>query len=479
MGAQQPQTGSVGLTKHPPNPPASPDDHRDRKSIPGLASRQAATTILTRVFDDRRSLDGLLDTRHGPPAYQKLDDADRGLVRAIVTTALRHSGEIDHALARMMDRKPPKNARHLLNTLKVAAAQILFLDLPDSAAVNLAVAALKQDKRSVRFASFGNAILRRMVREKDDLFTGLDEGARAKLNVPAWLWKRWRKDYGKQRAAEIAAQHMLEPVIDICVKSDPQAWGQTLGGLHLQGSSVRVRHGGRISQWPGYDEGEWWVQDAAAALPVHLMGDLRDVDALDLCAAPGGKTAQMALAGARVTAIEKNRDRLDRLGGNLSRLGLSANTIEADMMEWQPDALFDAILLDAPCSSTGTIRRHPDVAHTKTQADIEALAQLQYQMLLRAAGFLKPGGILVFSNCSLDRTEGEDMIARIGAPGHAPTGLILDRLTGDDVFGNDEWVTGQSTLRTLPSHLPVDPASGFDAGFSGLDGFFAARFRKE
>ena len=135
-------------------------------------------------------------------------------------------------------------------------------------------------------------------------------------------------------------------------------------------------------------------------------------------------------------------------------------------------------MLDAPCSSTGTIRRHPDVAHTKTQADIEALAQLQYQMLLRAAGFLKPGGILVFSNCSLDRAEGEDMIARIGTPGHAPTGLILDRLTGDDVFGNDEWVTGQGTLRTLPSHLPVDPASGFDAGFSGLDGFFAARFRK-
>ncbi len=448
-------------------------------SKPGLATRIAAAILLTRVIDDHRSLDGLLDTRHGPSQYRALSDADKSLARAIVTVSLRRRGEIELALNKVLDRKPPKNARQLIHTLHVAAAQILFLDVPDSAAVDLAVTALRNDKRSTRFAGLANAVLRRMSREKSEIFGDKSHNDIALLNMSPWLAKRVRKDYGRERMAAIASQHMLEPVIDLTVRSDPQKWAQELGGLHLFGNSVRVQREGKIESWPGFDEGAWWVQDAAASLPVHLFGDVSGKAALDLCSAPGGKTAQLAAGGATVTALEASQPRLERLNSNLQRLQLSATCIHADLMEWQPDHLFDLVLLDAPCSSTGTIRRHPDVQWNKSPDAIEALAILQREMVERTALFVKPGGMLIFSNCSLDRAEGENVVAEVLATHTELQPLPIDPA---ECFGMSEFINRQGTVRTLPSHLQFSAAEDtestelVDQSMTGLDGFFCARF---
>ncbi len=457
------------------------------KIKPGLPARAAATTILTRVIDDKRGLDGLLDTIHGPQAFQNLPLADKSLVRAIVTSALRHRGEIEFALSKLLDRALPKNARHLIHTLHVACAQILFLDVPDSAAVDLAITALKEDSRSKRFASLGNAILRRLAREKETIFSQQQPQDLAVLNMAPWLRKRVKKSFGRDRLPLIAQQHMLEPLIDLTVKSDPKGWADKFSGVHLFANTIRVHKSGKIDQWPGYTEGEWWVQDAASHLPVHLFKDLDGNSVVDLCAAPGGKTAQLIAAGAKVTALDASKSRLLRLQENLERLNLNAKCIHANLLEWEPEQLFDAVLLDAPCSSTGTIRRHPDVQWTKSAEIIEELAKLQRDMIIKAANFLKPGGTLVFANCSIDRAEGEDVFATISKGEYS---LTPDPISAEEVFGLEGVITGQGTMRTLPCNLQnvtaptnsdnSEPTKNTQIAerFTGLDGFFAARFIK-
>ena len=444
-------------------------------SKPGLATRIAATLLLTRIIDDGRNLDGLLDTRHGPRQYAELGQSDKALARAIVTVALRRRGEINFALDSLLDRKLPAKARQLHHTLHVAAAQILFLDVPDSAAVDLAVTALRNDKRSTRFSGLANAVLRRLSREKEDLFAGKSEQDLAILNMAPWFAKAVKKDYGRERMAAIAMQHMVEPVIDITVKDRPEEWAERLDGQHLFGNSIRITREGGVETWPGFDQGEWWVQDAAAGLPAHLFGDVKNKTVLDLCAAPGGKTAQLAAKGAIVTALEASEPRLKRLRENLDRLKLSATCIHADMMQWQSDSLFDLVLLDAPCSSTGTVRRHPDVQWSKSPQIISELAQLQFDMIVRAASFVKPGGKLIFSNCSLNRTEGEDVNARVLK---ADIGLSPDPISTDECFGLEEIVNKQGAVRTLPSHLQSIGHEAGQARMSGLDGFYCARFAR-
>lgn len=441
----------------------------------GLAARQAAATVLTRIIDDKRGLDGLLDSRHGPRSVQALDAKDRALVRAIALAACRHRGVISHCLNHLFKRPPPKNARHLWHTLHVAAAQILYLDIPDSAAVDLAVTALRREKRSERFAGLANAVLRRLALEKGRLLGRLPSEEIARLNTPDWLFRSLRKSYGRDRALAIANAHMHEPALDLTVKTDPSDWADRLGGTALFGNTVRLARAGDITQWPGYDQGDWWVQDVSASLPARLMGNIAGLRVADLCAAPGGKTAQLCLAGAEVTAVETSAPRLSRLTQNLARLGLSARCIEADIMEWQPEEPFDSILLDAPCSSTGTIRRHPDVAWTKSQHDVEELAKLQQAMIERAATMVRPGGCLVFSNCSLDRREGEDIVAGMNT---TALQLTLEPVTQEEMFGHDEFITRQGTVRTLPCYLPAQSAVAGERDLGGMDGFFAARFRR-
>ncbi len=437
-------------------PPATVSD------IPGLAARMAAARLLAAVVDARTPLDGLTDAENGHPQYRALDSRDRALVRAVLATALRWRRLIEDALSARLDTPLPANARTLAHILHVGAAQI-----PDSAAVDLAVGHARADPRTVRFAGLVNALLRRLSREKDAILSAQP----ASPGAPDWFASRLRESYGPERAAAILAIHAVEAPTDFTVKADPASWAETFGGIVLPTGSVRVvRPAAAVPELSGYDSGDWWVQDAAAALPARLFGPLKGFRVADLCAAPGGKTAQLALAGADVTAIDISASRLGRLRGNLARLGLEVATVQADLAGWQPDTPFDAVLLDAPCSSTGTVRRHPDVPWTKTPEDIDKLAAVQRRLLERAADVVRPGGRLVFSNCSLDPKEGEEVVRSVLASG---TPLAADPVQRGEFPDLDAFLTPEGYLRTTPADLDLG-----DARLSGLDGFFAARFRR-
>lgn len=430
-----------------------------------MDSRLVATTLLTRVVDDGRNLDALCDREHGLKAFQKLSVKDQALARAISVTALRNRTRIEASLKRMMNRPPPKNARFLIHTLHVAAAQILYMDVPNSAAVNIAVNAIKNDKRTIRFSSLANAVLRRMSREAEKLRSQTDSVS----PFPDWFAKMLRTDYGKANAIRIAESVGHSPALDVSVKSDSSAWAERLEGNVLPTGSIRVNSSKPVHELPGYDEGEWWVQDAAAALPAKLVTAPTGSDVLELCAAPGGKTAQLVSAGYVVTAVDSSKPRLNRLKDNLSRLRMKAEIVCADILEWELEKKFDAVLIDAPCSSTGTIRRHPDVLWAKSADDIPALAALQFDMLKRASGFVKPGGMLVFANCSMLKSEGEDLLAKAM---EALPDFTLSKITPDEVSGIDGFINGQGALRSLPC-LSVKGENGSPVG---LDGFFACRF---
>lgn len=436
--------------------------------IPGLPARRTATRLLSAVVDAHTSLDGLTDNDHGHPHYLALSGRDRALVRAILTTALRFRGTIEALIAARLERPLPGNAHALSHTLHVAAAQILFLDVPDSAAVDLAVTQAKADPRTARFAALVNGVLREIVRRKD---RALPAALEKSIDVPAWFNDRLVASYREAGAREILAAHRLESPVDLTVKSDAPGWAERLGGLVLPTGGVRLaRLDGALAELPGFADGEWWVQDAAASIPAQLFGDISGLRVADLCAAPGGKTAQLAQAGADVTALEISPNRAKRLAANLDRLQLRAEIVVGDLFAYQPTEMFDAVLLDAPCSSTGTVRRHPDVPWTKTPDDVAKLARLQARMLARTLELVKPGGAVVFSNCSLDRSEGEDLLAAF-LQEHSDARLVPIR-PGEFPFA-DPYLTEEGTVRTTPADLPMGSPA-----LSGLDGFFAARLSR-
>lgn len=431
---------------------------------PGLNVRLTAAKLLNAVIAKSTSLDGLTDALHGHPQYTELDERDRSLVRAILGTALRNRNSIEIALSKLLDRALPANAVALQQLLHVAAAQILYLDVPDHSAVDLAVTSANIDPRNRKYASLVNAVLRRLTRNKE-------RALELKIpNGPQWYTDGILKTYGQERGEAILAIQAHEPAIDLTVKSNPEIWAEKLGGTVLPNGSVRLgRFEGALTALEGFDTGDWWVQDAAASLPATLLGDIKGKRVADLCAAPGGKTAQLIMAGAEVTAFDINKNRLKRLQTNLDRLQLSAELVATNILDYQTDELFDAILLDAPCSSTGTVRRHPDVLWTKTPTDITKLAQVQANLLRHAVTLVKPDGIIVFSNCSLDREEGEDMVKTIIAEGI----LKLEPFTSEELKGLEPLITDQGYLRSTPADLPHS-----DPKMAGLDGFFAARFRR-
>jgi 16S rRNA (cytosine967-C5)-methyltransferase len=455
----------VGLNKKTTPAGTRPNRNAPRapRLAPGVAARLAATTALMAVLVDHRPLDIAIDATDGP--FETLDPRERGLARAILGIALRRRGQIDDALSRFLDKALPRKSGPLPAILHVAAAQILFMDVPDHAAVSIAVETAEADRDARHFKGLVNAVLRRLTEQRDAILASQDE---IRLNIPDWLYERWVKDYGAETTAKIAAAHLLEPSLDLSVKSDPEGWAEKLGGIVLPTGSVRLIAHGPIDALPGFAEGQWWVQDAAAALPAKLLGNVEGKDVADLCAAPGGKTAQLAAAGAKVMAVDISEPRLQRVRENLSRLKLQIGTIAADVETWDPGRLFDAILLDAPCSATGTIRRHPDVAVLKRPSDIKALANLQSSLIARAVSMLVSGGTLVYCTCSLERAEGEDQVALA----LASLPLVLEPIRPEEV-GGLEAICRDGFLRTLPSDLPND-----EPRLSGLDGFFAARFRR-
>ena len=437
---------------------------------PGLAARRIAADILDGVLHKRRMLDDQLDGAGAHPGLKTLSDRDRALMRRLVATILRRLGTLGHILSRLLDRGIPTDAPRAQSALLIGAAQILWMDVPDHAAVDLSVRLVQADRRAAKYAGLVNAVLRRCAREGQPL---IDEVKSEMLDLPPWLVTRWIKAYGEDTARAMAAAISVEPALDLTVKSDPDGWAARLHGETLATGTVRTLLHGSVTMLPGFDEGQWWVQDAAAAIPARLFGDLAGKTIVDLCAAPGGKTAQLVHAGATVTAVDRSPNRVARLNDNLTRLSLEAKTVVADATEWQSEQagmLFDGILIDAPCAATGTIRRHPDVAWLKQEADIGALSALQKRLLQKAVTLLKPGGTLVYCTCSLEPEEGEQAITSLLA-----TESDIRRLpvTSGEVGGLDEILTPEGDIRTLPSHLPHN-----DPRLGGLDGFFASRLVK-
>ncbi|HZO47482.1 MAG TPA: transcription antitermination factor NusB [Xanthobacteraceae bacterium] len=441
------------------SPEPSPDPQ-------GLAARRIAAEILEGVLRRGRSLDDQLDGGGAHAGLASLPDRDRALARRLIATVLRRLGTLRHLLGLYLERGLPKDSHRVETALLTGAAQILWLDVPDHAAVDLSVRLVQADRRDAGYAGLVNAVLRKVANGGAQQLLNKDTVA---LDTPEWLMARWQRAYGAELAYAIAAANGQEPALDISVKSDPAHWADALGGQVLPTGSVRAVVHGPVPRLAGYDEGAWWVQDAAAALPAQLLGDVRGKSVADLCAAPGGKTAQLAAAGARVTAVDRSASRLERLKQNLARLNLTADTVTADVTEWQSEP-FDAVLLDAPCSATGTIRRHPDIPWLKRESDIATLAALQRRLLARAVELTRPGGLIVYCTCSLEPDEGVAPVTELLA---SDSRVRRRPVVASELPGGARFLDAAGDLRTLPCQLPDSRPQ-----MSGLDGFYGCRIER-
>jgi 16S rRNA (cytosine967-C5)-methyltransferase len=396
-------------------------------------------------------------------AFKKFNPLDRALIRMIVTTTLRHLGQINALIDMAMNGSLPKPDR-LHTLLRIAIAQLVFMNTPDHAVVNISVD-LAERVDLARQKGLINAVLRRLTREdltdiKNDL----------SLNFPDWMMQNWAQTYGPENAANIMAHSLTEAPLDITIadKTQTDHWAAQLGGVVLPTGTIRIHNAaGRIEELPGFTDGAWWVQDASAALPIKLLGDISGKHILDLCAAPGGKAAQAATLGAYVIAVDKSPARLEILRQNLARLKLQdrVGVVKGDAANLHLPEPVDIILLDAPCTATGTIRRHPDLLRHRDAGDVARLGALQRQMLDHATTLLKPGGLLVYATCSLQRDEGEDQITAF--LNRRPAFQTVPA-TMDQIGHLPDLITPEGWVRVLPTHLP-------DQG--GMDGFFTALLR--
>jgi 16S rRNA (cytosine967-C5)-methyltransferase len=460
-----------------------------------VSARLAAAELLVAVMDHGRALD---DALNETASFNTLEGRDRAFARALVTAGLRRLGSVNAVLSQFLQRPLPDSAELARALLHLGAAQLLVLGTPPHAAVGETVEAANAASKARGFAKLMNAVLRRVARDGQAIFDAQPPGA----DLPTWLFTRWRATYGAEAEA-MARALRVEPPLDLTVKDDAAGWAEKLGGIATPTGSVRIlpfslaekglgdegrsahavfeslnefdsgapkqlnaphpltpspQGRGGIETLDGFNDGAWWVQDAAAALPARLLGDVRGKRVLDLCAAPGGKTLQLAAAGARVTAVDKSDARLKRLRDNLRRTKLSAEVVAADALTFRAEP-FDAVLLDAPCSSTGTLRRHPDVAWLRRPTDIRTLAELQAKMIEAAGALLKPGAVLLYAVCSLEPEEGPGVVAEALRNGWRRAPLTAAEIPA-------EFITADGDLRTLPSQWPE---------IGGLDGFYAAR----
>jgi 16S rRNA (cytosine967-C5)-methyltransferase len=423
------------------------------------------------VLDRGRTLDDALAAayaKYAKVSAEKFEARDRAFVRLLVTTVLRRHGELSAVLDSFLSRPLPKDSVPLSSILLAGAAQLLILETPPHAAISLSVELTRTSRRMARFDKLTNAVLRRVANEGPAILAKLDDET---INVPRWLYVRWQNSYGHDVARSIARASLAEPPLDITVRENAVMWAKTLGGSVLPTGTVRLASAGRIEELPGYLEGTWWVQDAASALPARLLGNVKGLKVADLCAAPGGKTAQLAAAGAHVTAVDQSEARMQRLAENMRRLNLTIEPVVADIIDWKPDRTFDAVLLDAPCTATGTIRRHPDILHLKRADGIDTLVLIQERLLDAAARLVKPGGRLVYCTCSLEPEEGETQIARFLS--RHPE-FVRDPIAAHELGVEARSISHSGELRVLPFQMETQavPAA------SGIDGFFASRLSR-
>ena len=434
-----------------------PPTAQDASPLP----RAVALDLLDGIFSRRRPLDEAFESH---PGVSRLERRDRAFALNLAATSIRRIGQIDALIDHCLSRPLPEKAAGARDLLRLGVCQLVFLRTPPHAAVDTAVTLARRRGHGAH-AALINAVLRRLATEGAALAATQDA---ARLNTPEWLWRSWAAAYGEDVCRRIAEAHLREPPLDLTLKAEGgrAELAADLNAAVLPTGSLRIDQHGPVTTLPGFDAGAWWVQDAAAALPAKLLGDIRGLRVLDLCAAPGGKTAQLAAAGARVTAIDRAPKRLVRLERNLARLELAARTVAADVGDWRPPGPADAVILDVPCSATGTIRRHPDVARLKTPGDVAGLVNAQARLLAAAVEMVKPGGLLVYSSCSLQPEEGPAQIARLIAAG-APIRRVP--ITAEEVGGLGEVLSEDGDLRSLPCHI---------ADLGGIDGFYAARLRR-
>lgn len=422
------------------------------------ASRSVAYDLLRAVLAKRTPLDEALAAHDG---LAKLPERDRGFTRMLVGTTLRRLGQIDKMLGRCLQKPIPRKAEPVREILRMAVAELVFLGVAPHAAVDSAVTLIRS-RGHEGMTGLANAVLKKISREGP----GWAQAQSPRDALPDWLAARWTVAYGPEGADAIAAACQVEPTLDLSVKSDPENWAKTLEAKLLPTGTLRRPFNGPIDRLPGFAEGAWWVQDMAASLPAKLLGDVEGKRVYDLCCAPGGKTAQLAAGGAQVIAVDRLATRLRRTERNLQRLGLAATTVEADVTSWNAPGQADLILLDAPCSSTGTVRRHPDVPWLKANVDIDQLTKLQDRLLDAAVKLLAPGGTLVYCVCSLEPEEGE---ARAAALLERHSELSRKPVSADELGGFAQLLTPEGDVRTRPDQL---------ADIGGLDGFFATRVVK-
>ena len=434
---------------------------RDAGSSPaGLAARSAALAILSDVLRKKRPLDvAAAEVQQ----RAKLAPRDAGFARTIAATSLRHFGQLEALIRAFVPKAPqPHKAGPALEILIAGACELLFLNVAPHAAVDAANRLAQGDSKAVHFKALINAVLRRVSREGAAIVASQDAAA---LNTPDWLWPRWVSHYGEDTARAIANAHLGIPPLDLVLKSPNDPYTDIAGAVALAEGRLRLNDAGRIEELSGFREGRWWVQDFAASLPVRLLGDIAGKAVIDLCAAPGGKTMQLAAQGASVTALDISADRLLRLRENLDRLGLSANLVAGDVRDWRPASPTPFVLLDAPCTATGTIRRHPDLPWAKGAADLVSCESLQSELLDAAAEMTAPGGMLIYAVCSLEPEEGGE---QIGAFLRRRTDFARVPVAPEEVF-DAAFVSAEGDLKTLPSYW---------AEKGGMDGFYAARLKR-
>jgi 16S rRNA (cytosine967-C5)-methyltransferase len=431
------------------------------RDAPGLEVRRLAADRLRACVDQRLTVE---DALQASPQAMRLDTRDRAFLVSLLLTAFRHRGEIDAMLRELLDKPLPRKSGLTRELLELGIAQLLFLEMPPHAVIDSAVRAAKADRNAMHFTGLINAVLRKISTAGTSLLAKHDA---PHLNTPAWLWERWCKNFGAATAREIALAHGVRPALDLIFKDDPAAWRESLSGLLLPNGQLRLPPGhAPVPELPGFRDGAWWVQDAAATIPVRLMGNLKGRKVLDLCAAPGGKTLQLAAGGAEVTAIDVSEPRLARLRDNLARTGLSASIQVADVLKADLSQTWDAVLLDAPCSATGTIRRHPELPWIRQEKQIAELAALQRQMLSRAAALVRPGCLIVYCTCSLEPEEGEAQVRQFLA--RNPDFDIIPATLPDLPPGA---IRPEGWVRTLP-------AMSY-GGSPGMDGFFTVAMRRQ
>ena len=428
--------------------------------IPGLGARRAALDVMMLIRKGRTLDQALVQCR----SFNALEGSDRSFAHNLVNTTMRRRGAIDEIIGKYLDRPLPAKSFEVQDILRLATAQLVLLETPAHAGVGTSVELAGQKRETAGYKGLVNAITRKIAEKGKAQLEKLP----LRADTPGWMWRSWERAYGAPIARDIAAAHANRAPLDISYKPDynPEALLKEEGAVSHIDNQIRMPADRVVPHLPDYEAGDWWVQDMAASLPARLLGDVKEKLVFDLCAAPGGKTMQLAAMGANVHAVDISGLRLKRVQENLNRAKLHAKTIKADILAWEPEEKADLILLDAPCSATGTIRRNPDVLWSRTEDEVKALAKLQGEFLDKALTFLKPGGLIVYCTCSLQKAEGEDQI-KAALSRH--DNISVEPIEAEEINNIQGVISREGYLRTLPSHM---------ADKGGLDGFFAAKLRK-